>query len=701
MQNPEQGSPGRNTSDVVRLPVGAAERRSAAAVGRERYGRMTWMAPAVVVGAIAGAWALRTLFAPAAASAQQPAAPVPAGPPAPAMARAAGPEPAKPVARDVARVNNVVIRRLELGELAVRRFGKDMLESIVSRKLIEQACQRAGIVIPPKEVDEEIDRIAKRFNLPKDQYIKVLSEERNVSYERYARDIVWPTLALRRLAAAQLVVTPEEMTRAYESTYGAAVQVRWIVLDDAKEAETVRAKAVAAPDQFPRIAIDHSKDYASASAGGLIQPIRRHVGFVEVEKVAFTLQEGQVSDVFQVGKQFVVLKCEKHVAARNVDPAQANPILEEAIKERKIRQAGQDVFKQIKEQAVVVTIFTNPEMAKNTPDLAATVNGEPIPLSELAEETIARYGKDLLEAMISRKLLEQELLKRNIPMGQPDIDQELGHAARRAGFMQGEVPDVAKLVTTVCTEKNLEADAYVNEIVWPITALKKLTAGKFTVDQDDMQRGFEANFGEKMMCRAIVLDNQRRAREVWEMARRNPTIENFEMLAGQYSMDPSTRGMNGVIPPIHKHCGEPLLEKEAFRLNPGELSSVLQLDQKYVILYCAGRTKPVAASIEEEGVKQAIYEDIFEKKQRVAMNEEMEAIRESATIDNFLAGTTQRPGKSALDPNRPGAPGGPNDGVKPGELTLPAGTPFMGNPLPPQGGKPAGPAAAVPGAPRR
>ena len=58
--------------------------------------------------------------------------------------------------------------------------------------------------------------------------------------------------------------------------------------------------------------------------------------------------------------------------------------------------------------------------------------------------------------------------------------------------------------------------------VWPSVALKKLVGDNVEITQEDLQQGYEANYGPKVRCRAIVLNNQRRAQEVWEKAREAP-----------------------------------------------------------------------------------------------------------------------------------------------------------------------------------
>ena len=95
-----------------------------------------------------------------------------------------------------------------------------------------------------------------------------------------------------------------------------------------------------------------------------------------------------------------------------------------------------------------------------------------------------------------------------------------------------------------------------------------------------------------MRCLAIVLNNQRRAQQVFEMARKNNTTENFGELAAQYSVEPGSQAMHGEVPPIKKYGGQPKLEEEAFALKPGELSGVIQVGDKFVILRCEGYTKP-------------------------------------------------------------------------------------------------------------
>jgi parvulin-like peptidyl-prolyl isomerase len=133
----------------------------------------------------------------------------------------------------------------------------------------------------------------------------------------------------------------------------------------------------------------------------------------------------------------------------------------------------------------------------------------------------------------------------------------------------------------------------------------------------------------------------RKAQEVWGKARQNTSIDYFSDLAEQYSVEPSSKALRGEVPPIRHYGGQPQLEEVAFDLKPGDLSGIIQLGDKFVILKCEGRTQPVEVNPQE--VQTILKQDIFEKKLRMAMGEKFDDIRSKARIDNFLTGTSVSP----------------------------------------------------------
>ncbi|HEX6963645.1 MAG TPA: peptidylprolyl isomerase [Lacipirellula sp.] len=544
----------------------------------------------------------------------------------------------------MALVNGKDISRKQLIDACIERFGEDVLESLVNKRLIMNHCANRNITVTEQEIAAEIDRMAKRFQLGREQWLELLQKERGVSPQEYARDIIWPTLALRKLADAQLQVTEDEVTKAYEREYGTMVRARLIAVSSADKARQLHSQLTAKPDDFARLAIQHSEDVNSASIGGMIQPIRRHVGDPAVEDAAFSMQPGQISSIIQVGQQYVILKCDEIISPSRA-PAMTEQLkqqLVERIKEEKLREAASGIFASVQKSATIKNVYNDPELSQMMPGVVATVNGDRITMQELGNECLLRHGEEVLETEISRLLLEQALEAASVKVTREDLEAEMRHAAELAGVVdKAGNADLGKWVETVTQEQDVTPQQYERDSVWPSAALKKLTAKDVVVDESDIQKGFEANYGERVRCRAIVLSNMRRAQEVWDKARRNPSPEYFGDLAAEYSVEPTSKALRGEVPPLGRHGGQPQLEEVAFQLEEGQISGIIQVADKFVILRSEGRTERM--DIDLESVRDELYRDIHEKKLRMAMGLKFEEINATARVDNYLAGTSDQP----------------------------------------------------------
>jgi parvulin-like peptidyl-prolyl isomerase len=477
--------------------------------------------------------------------------------------------------KPMALVNGAEITADDLSNECLARHGVAVLEAIVNRKIIEQACQAAGIAITKQHVDAEIDALAKRFSVPRDKWLELIEKERGISPKQYADDILWPMLALRALAQGACEPTEAEIREAFEKQFGPAVKARVIASRTRAEAESLRTRALAAPDEFGGLARQHSVDVGSASANGWVQPIRLHSGEPAFDRTAFALEPGEISEVVQVADQFIVIKCEGRMPAADVSMDAARPRLAEEMRERKSREAANDVFRGIQEKSRVENILNDPARSAAQPGVAALVNGQPVMVDEVRRTALERYGRDVLEILITRTLIKQALEKQRIIIAQADLDAEVARAAVSLGFKKADgSPDVDAWLDRMTREEKVPLKHYMEDIVWPTVALKKLTGG-VPVLQEDLDKAFQATFGPRAKCRIVVLDTQRRAQEVWQLARQNPTPEAFGALAETYSVDPTTRALRGEVPPLQRFGGQPTLEREVFALKPGELSGVV------------------------------------------------------------------------------------------------------------------------------
>ena len=543
----------------------------------------------------------------------------------------------------MATVNGRPISRQQLANEAMRRFGNDVLESIINKLLVMNELQEQGIQITEGDINQAITDKAETFGLSADRYLTLIESKRDIKIDQYKNDIVWNELALRRIAEAQIQVTPEELDKRMEFEFGAKVQVRQIALTDLEAAKTLREILRAEPENFEKLAKQHSVDTNSAAMGGLLPPIRRNSGFPEFEKVAFSLQPGQISEVFKVDGAFLVLRCERVFPAEELTKEQVTQVHERLVEEitrDKLRSSAVDLFRSLQDSAQIINVMNDPNLSKQMPGVAATVNGIKVLKNQVAEECITRYGKMMLEVEVNRTLLVQELERNGMTVEPEEVTYEITRAAEQVKqrLPGGEV-NIDEYLAFVTGNDKSKVDFYIEDQVWPTVALKKLVVDKVEVTEEDLQKGYEANFGPGVEVLAIVFQDQRAATKVWKMAAANPTAEYFGQLAHQYSIEPATKNNFGQVPPVKKYGGQPELEAEAFSLSKNEISKVIQLGEHWAILFSKGRTNPQVADF--DAVQDELQKNIHEKKMRLAMQEEIQRIHEDAQIDNYLTGTSQ------------------------------------------------------------
>lgn len=559
----------------------------------------------------------------------------------------------------VARVNNEPITRQRLGDECLLYFGRDVAEKMMNKYLIQTECHKRNIVITQDEVRAEIERLAKSFNLPVTQWLNLLRDERGINEQQYSEDIIWPSLALKAIAKDQIVVNDQEIAMAYDRLCGPSVEARIIVLDTPEKAEEIHKIVAADPSRFTAMAKQHSIDTNTASRGGMAPaPLRMHTGFPEFDKAVFSLKPGQVSNVLNVGNQYLIVLCER------INPSikDKNPLTDdlkkrivEEIKVQKLSKVSTDIFQQLQQKAKVTIVLGNPQLERQYPTAAILIDGKQIGRKQVAEKAIERHGAKVLNGLIQFVLVEQAAKKAGINITEKDIDDKIASIAADAlPLTKNGEADVERWYATVAREHGLNREQYRKQI-WSQVALTKMVESDVRIENDDIQKGYEANYGPRVRVRAIILNDMRTAQRVWAEARKNLTEKNFGDLCEQYCVDPNIRAIRGEVPPIQKHGGIPELESEAFKLNKGELSDIVTVGQTFIIMYCLGQTQP--DNIPLADVKDLIIKDVRQKKIDVLMAEQVEQIMESGTWENLLSGEVHTPRGSLVPADNAQQPG--------------------------------------------
>lgn len=291
----------------------------------------------------------------------------------------AAPEPvpkATPKRPDVARVGKETISYDMLAKECFDRYGKEVLEDLINRMIIQQACEEHGITVTEEQITAEINRIAKRFNLDAAEWYRILQAERNISPQQYRQSVIWPMLALKALAGEQVDITEEEMHKAFVRNYGPRVKAKLILLNNPRRARECWEKCSKDPDNFEKYAQEYSIDANSKALGGVIPPIPRYSGNDALETAAFKLKEGEISGLIEISTgTYAILKCEGHTEPAKITFEDVRDSLYEELMEQKTQQSVAKVFENLKKNAKVDNFLTQTSTGPNRP--FATQPGTP------------------------------------------------------------------------------------------------------------------------------------------------------------------------------------------------------------------------------------------------------------------------------------------------------------------------------------
>jgi foldase protein PrsA len=326
----------------------------------------------------------------------------------------------------------------------------------------------------------------------------------------------------------------------------------------------------------------------------------------------------------------------------------------------------------------------------NPTDPIAVVNGEKITRQELADECVARTGEKILGDLINRKLIEQAVRAGRVQVSPAEVDAEIERQAQAMAKMGRD-----EWLRTLAKERGISPSQYARDIVYPNLALKKLAAPRVQVTKKDIKEAFEANYGERLHCRMIMVSSSQMARQIWEELRRSPTAAKFEQIARERSTDPATRALGGLLPePITRHANPRAVADKAFeqlvdgdakadkahKPKDGAFTGPIEVDKNSWVILMREKVVPgnTEARLDDPKVQESLNEMIVDAKTQELMQEIFNDLYRKAKIDNRL--TAQR--STAMEESEP-ARGEVDDRV----------TPSAGSPQPKAAARPAAGAA--------
>ena len=217
--------------------------------------------------------------------------------------------------------------------------------------------------------------------------------------------------------------------------------------------------------------------------------------------------------------------------------------------------------------------------------VAYIYNNEPITRADFAEFLIARHGAERLDFFVNRMIVERACKQAGVYVTDAEVEDQF----RRDIQAMGPHMTAEKFQSQILSRYKKTNFEWKEDVIRPKIMMTKLVGPKVIVTEDDLRKGFEARFGAKVQCRMIVFENKNMAIKAWQKIREaGPGNQEtaFRTEAKQQYL-PNMAATAGEVPPIHKHFGDPRIERVAFAMQPGEISEVIEMqDQTAVVLFC-------------------------------------------------------------------------------------------------------------------
>ena len=269
---------------------------------------------------------------------------------------------------------------------------------------------------------------------------------------------------------------------------------------------------------------------------------------------------------------------------------------------------------------IFATAFTKTETA-------ASINGEKITKDELNTKLTEMYGADILDSLITNKVIEMEASKEKVKVTGNEIDDELTKLQESYG---GEEAFAAAL------EQNQVSMDRIREDIEVYLLAEKMIGASIDVSEEEMKNYFEENkesFDQKEQVKAshILVEDEATAMKVKEELDQG---KDFAELAKEFSTDSSNAENGGDLGYFSKGEMAEEFEKTAFALEAGAISEPVKTEFGYHIIKLVDKKAAKAAEFDEH--KEEIKELLFDQEVQAEYTNWLEEKKAEYEIKNYL-----------------------------------------------------------------
>ncbi len=540
------------------------------------------------------------------------------------------------------------VTREQLGEYLIDRYGADRLELLLHKRIIDDACRQYGVEVTAGEIESALAEELQGLAIDRNTFVNTLLARYRKNLFEWKEDVIRPKIQLAKLCRSRAKVSEDDIRKAYESVYGEKIECQIILWpkDERGKADALAdyARLRDNAEAFDQKAKAQLVKRELAATAGKVRPFGRHVmGDDNFDRIVFRLQPNEMSEVIDTVDGPVVVKCIRHL------PADTSISLE-SVREKLVKQlVDQKVVGEMQKAFQLLKTQANPQVKlqkKNKagdPDglppgdgtprsrlVIAVYNGQtPITREELGEFLIARYGVEKLEALINHILIDKECQAHGIRVTAEEVEAALGDDLKKLNV------DLKAFEKEFLGPYNKNVYEWREDVIRPRLMMTKLCRDRVKVNEDELKLAYEANYGEKLDCHMILwpAEQTKFAMMEYSQIRDNPVAFD-EKAKHQASSTLAAKG--GQIPTFGRHTlGNEDVEREAFKLQPGEMTTLIGTPEGNVVLKLDKRIPP-NPSVTLDSVRDKLTKEVFEKKVQMEMQTAFQDLRAKSRPKSLL-----------------------------------------------------------------
>jgi parvulin-like peptidyl-prolyl isomerase len=238
---------------------------------------------------------------------------------------------------------------------------------------------------------------------------------------------------------------------------------------------------------------------------------------------------------------------------------------------------------------------------------------------ELGEFLIKRLGAERLEMCVHNKIIELACRAKGIQVTDQEVEAQFQLEFEQAKKMSHGLT-VREFERVFLKQKGRNLVEFKEDIIRTKLMLAQLVMPTIQVTDEDLRKGYEGRYGPKVECRWIVVKDDHHRFALWEKVKRSEAA--FAEAATTVNISP-LNAQGGKMPPIHKHFGDPNIERAAFALKPGDVSPLVGLPDGTVAILKCDRLIPEDPTKRFENELPALRTEIFNFK----LNQRVEEVR--------------------------------------------------------------------------